>query len=60
MNKQLGNGQMEETIEDYRKAVSSGGLASECVGCGQCERVCPQRLAVTDYLKQCDFALEKQ
>ena len=60
MNKQLGSGQMAEAAADYKKAVSSGGMASECVSCGQCERVCPQRLAVTDYLKHCAAALEKQ
>lgn len=58
MNKQLGNGQMAEAAADYRKAAGSGGMASECIDCGQCERVCPQRLAVTDYLKQCVTALE--
>ena len=59
MNKQLGNGQMEEAVSDYEKATAAAGKASECIGCGQCERVCPQRLKVTDYLKQCAAALEK-
>lgn len=58
MNKQLGNGQMEEAVSDYCKATALGGRASECVDCGQCERVCPQRLAVTDHLKQCAQKLE--
>lgn len=58
MNKQLGNGQMAEAVSDYRKATGSGGRVSECINCGQCERVCPQRLKVTDYLKQCAEKLE--
>ena len=58
MNKQLGNGQMAEAVSDYRKATGSGGRASECINCGQCERACPQRLKVTDYLKQCAEKLE--
>lgn len=58
MNKQLGNGQMAEAVSDYRKATGSGGRAAECINCGQCERVCPQRLKVTDYLKQCADKLE--
>lgn len=58
MNKQLGNGQMAEAVSDYRKATGSGDRASECINCGQCERACPQRLKVTDYLKQCAEKLE--
>ena len=60
MNKQLGNGQMAEAVSDYQKATISGGLASECIGCKQCERVCPQHLKIVDGLKQCAAALEKQ
>ena len=60
MNKQLGNGQMAEAVSDYQKATVSGGLASECIGCKQCERVCPQHLKIVDGLKQCASALEKQ
>ena len=60
MNKQLGNGQMAEAVSVYQKATVSGGLASECISCKQCERVCPQRLNIVDGLKQCAAALEKQ
>lgn len=59
MNKRLGNGQMEQALEDYQKAVSEGGRASECIDCKQCERACPQHLPVTDYLKQCAELLEE-
>ncbi|MDE7332706.1 MAG: aldo/keto reductase [Lachnospiraceae bacterium] len=60
MNKQLGNGQMEEAVSDYRKATSLAGKASECINCRQCERICPQHLGITGYLKQCVTVLEKQ
>lgn len=59
MNKQLGNGQMAEAVSDYQNVTSLGGKASECIDCKQCERVCPQHLEITDYLKQCADALEK-
>ena len=59
MNKQLGNGQMAEAVSDYQKVNVSGGLASECIDCKQCEHVCPQHLGITGYLKQCADKLEK-
>ena len=52
MNKQLGNGQMEEAKNAYSKAAPEGYRASDCIGCKQCERACPQHLPITDYLKQ--------
>lgn len=57
MNKQLGNEQMAEAVSDYRKATSLAGKASECINCRQCERICPQHLGITGYLKQCADAL---
>lgn len=59
MNKQLGNGQMAEAVSDYQKVTASGGLASECIGCKQCEQACPQHLNITDGLKKCAEVLEK-
>ena len=58
MNKQLGNGQMAEAVSDYQKATASGGLASDCISCKQCESVCPQHLKIVDGLKQCVAKLE--
>ena len=52
MNRQLGNGQLEEARAAYREAASEGHRASDCVGCGQCESACPQHLPITEYLKQ--------
>ncbi len=51
-NKQLGNGQKAEAAADYA-AVPEGHRASDCIGCRQCEKVCPQHLDVTGYLKRC-------
>ncbi|MCM1100694.1 MAG: aldo/keto reductase [Clostridium sp.] len=59
MNKQLGNGQTEEAVADYRKAVGEGSGALACVNCGQCEKACPQHLTVMEHLQKCAAMLEK-
>lgn len=52
MNRQLGDGRIENARELYRKATSDGGMASDCIACRQCENACPQHLPITDHLKQ--------
>lgn len=59
MNKRLGNGQMEEAVLDYEKAVEGKGRAGECIGCRQCERACPQHLEITEYLGKCGELFDK-
>lgn len=58
MNKQLGNGLMEQAKADYQTVTAGTGCASDCIECKQCEKACPQHLPITDYLKQCSAALE--
>lgn len=37
----------------YRNHTGAGrGKASDCIGCGQCERVCPQHLEIRSLLKK--------
>ncbi len=58
-NRHLGNGQTAQAIEAYKQATANGGLASDCIGCKQCERACPQHLPITKHLKDCAALLEK-
>ena len=60
MNKHLGNGQTEEAVKNYEQVALDGHKASDCIGCGQCERACPQHLPIMNNLKVCAKVLEWQ
>jgi len=36
----------------YQGLISRSGKASDCIACGQCERVCPQHLPIIDLMKE--------
>ena len=36
----------------YVNLTRSHGKSSECIGCGQCEKACPQHLEIRAYLKK--------
>ena len=58
-NRQLVWGQLQEGQAAYDQLAAKGNVASDCIGCGQCERACPQQIKVIQRLKECATALEK-
>ena len=43
----------QNAAEDARLlSAKEGGRPEDCIGCKQCERICPQHLAVTEYLNK--------
>ena len=41
----------------YSGLIQRSGKASDCVGCGQCERVCPQHLPIIELMKEASEVL---
>ena len=57
MNKKL---RLESAYSySYDAAIRDGGCASDCIGCGKCERVCPQHLEIRKYLADVAVAFGK-
>ena len=44
----------------YETYAGTRGKASECIACRKCEKICPQHLPITDYLRQVAAAFESQ
>ena len=42
----------------YSGVASRGGKAGDCIGCGQCEGVCPQHLPIIELLKEASEILD--
>ncbi len=43
----------------YAGVAERGGKAGDCIGCGQCEGVCPQHLPIIELLKEASGMLDK-
>ncbi len=44
----------------YANMTAGGGKAGDCIGCGQCEGVCPQHLEIIQLLAQASELLDQQ
>lgn len=44
----------------YNNLTSKSARASECIGCGQCEGVCPQHLPIITLLKEAAEKFDKR
>ena len=42
----------EVAVNKYKKLGESSGTPSDCIGCGKCERACPQHLKVREHLSK--------
>ncbi len=58
MNQLLYFNSMANAKRRYERATSEGAMASECIGCGQCESVCPQKINIIERLQSVVEALE--
>ena len=44
----------------YNGLKERGGKAADCIGCGQCESVCPQHLPIIELMKEASDILDKE
>lgn len=54
------NTTMNSTMVYYQSLSSNKGKASDCIGCGLCERSCPQHLEVRKHLQDVANQFEKK
>ena len=58
-NTRQASGLLEKAFEEYKKAVSSGAGAGECIKCHKCEQVCPQHIKITEELAKAAAAFDR-
>jgi predicted aldo/keto reductase-like oxidoreductase len=58
MNLRLRDGALEKAQQAYNEATEGRGRASECIGCGQCQSMCPQHLEIISLLQECAEVFE--
>ena len=48
------------SFSNYDALAQTHGKASECIACGQCEGICPQRLPIIEHLKSVSAKFDHQ
>lgn len=52
-------GDNEVSRRSYMQVIKESGRASSCIGCGKCEKICPQHLEIRNLLKEVSKVFEK-
>jgi predicted aldo/keto reductase-like oxidoreductase len=58
-NRKMTYGDLAGARINYTLATNTNGKASDCAACGNCERVCPQRIEIIQNMKTIAQELEK-
>jgi len=53
-------GNLSSQFVYYMNLTSTHGKAGDCIGCGKCEKACPQHLKVADFLKDVSAAFDNR
>lgn len=60
LNKKTQFGSWNQNYYYNNVLTQNAGKASDCIGCGQCEDICPQKLKVTELLAKAAAEFEKK